>query len=43
MKKLLSVLLVFALMAADIFMTAMENNFNVGRIIIDRILAGEFR
>ena len=29
--------------AADIFMTAMKNNFNVGRIIIDTILAGQFR
>ena len=29
--------------AADIFVTAMKNNFNVGRIIIDRILAGQFR
>ena len=29
--------------AADIFMTAMKNNFNVGRIIIDKILAGQFR
>lgn len=28
--------------AADIFMTAMKNNFNVGRIIIDQILAGQF-
>ena len=28
--------------AADIFMTAMKNNFNVGRIIIDEILAGRF-
>ena len=28
--------------AADIFMTAMINNFNVGRIIIDQILAGQF-
>ena len=28
--------------AADIFMTAMQNNFNVGRIIIDTILAGQF-
>ena len=28
--------------AADIFMTAMENNFHVGRIIIDTILAGQF-
>ena len=26
--------------AANIFVTAMRNNFNVGRIIIDRILAG---
>ena len=29
--------------AADIFMTAMKNNFSVGRIIIDQILAGQFR
>ena len=29
--------------AADIFMTAMKNNFNVGRIIIDKILAGQFQ
>ena len=29
--------------AADIFATAMKNNFNAGRIIIDRILAGQFR
>ena len=29
--------------AADIFATAMKNNFNVGRIIIDRILAGQFQ
>ena len=29
--------------AADIFVTAMKNNFNVGRIIIDKILAGQFR
>ena len=29
--------------AANIFVTAMRNNFNVGRIIIDRILAGQFR
>ena len=28
--------------AANIFMTAMKNNFEVGRIIIDRILAGQF-
>ena len=28
--------------AADIFMTAMKNNFNVGRIITDKILAGQF-
>ena len=28
--------------AADIFMTAMKNNFNVGRIIVDMILAGQF-
>ena len=28
--------------AADIFMTAMKNNFDVGRIIIDQILAGLF-
>lgn len=28
--------------AADIFMTAMKNNFDVGRIIIDQILAGQF-
>ena len=28
--------------AADIFMTAMKNNFNVGRIIMDKILAGQF-
>lgn len=28
--------------AADIFMTAMKNNFEVGRILIDKILAGEF-
>lgn len=28
--------------AADIFMTAMKNNFNVSRIIIDKILAGQF-
>ncbi len=28
--------------AADIFMTAMINNFNVGRIIIDQIMAGQF-
>ena len=29
--------------AADIFVTAMKNNFNVGRILIDRILAGQFQ
>jgi hypothetical protein len=28
--------------AADIFMTAMKNNFDVGRNIIDRILAEQF-
>ena len=28
--------------AADIFMVAMKNNFQVGQIIIDWILAGEF-
>ena len=28
--------------AADVFMTAMKNNFDVGRIIIDQILAGQF-
>ena len=28
--------------AADIFATAMKNNFTVGRIIIDKILAGQF-
>ena len=28
--------------AADIFMTAMKNNFDVGRIIMDRILTGQF-
>lgn len=28
--------------AADIFMTAMENNFKVGKIIIDRILSEQF-
>ncbi len=28
--------------AADIFMTAMKNNFDVGRIIVDQILAGQF-
>ena len=28
--------------AADIFSTAMKNNFEVGRVIIDKILAGEF-
>ena len=28
--------------AADIFMTAMKNNFDVGRVIIDQILAGQF-
>ncbi len=28
--------------AADIFATAMKNNFDVGRIIIDRILEGRF-
>ncbi len=28
--------------AADIFMTTTKNNFNVGRIIIDKILAGQF-
>ena len=28
--------------AADIFMTAMKNNFEVGRIVIDRILTGQF-
>ncbi len=29
--------------SADIFVTAMKNNFNVGRMIIDQILAGQFR
>ena len=29
--------------AADIFVTAMKNNFNVGRIIIDQIFTGQFR
>ena len=29
--------------AADIFMTAMKNNFNTGLVIIDRILAGQFQ
>ena len=29
--------------AANIFVTAMKNNFDVGRIIIDKILAGQFR
>ncbi len=29
--------------AVDIFPTAMKNNFNVGRIIIDQILAGRFQ
>ncbi len=29
--------------AADIFVTAMKNNFNVDRTIIDRILTGQFR
>ena len=29
--------------AADIFETAMKNNFNAGRILIDQILAGQFR
>ena len=29
--------------AADVFATAMKNNFNAGRIIIDRILTGQFR
>ena len=29
--------------AADIFVNAMKNNFNVGRIIIDQILDGQFR
>ena len=28
--------------AADIFATAMENNFKVGKVIIDAILNGEF-
>jgi hypothetical protein len=28
--------------AADIFAVAMKNNFEVGRIIIDKILLGEF-
>ena len=28
--------------AADIFMTAMKNNFDVGRNIIDRILTEQF-
>ena len=28
--------------AANIFVTAMRNNFNVGRMIIDTILAGQF-
>ena len=46
MKKLLSTVLAPAseenVEAADIFMTAMENNFNAGRIIIDKILAGQF-
>ena len=29
--------------AADIFVTAMQNNFNVGRLIIDQILAGQLQ
>ena len=29
--------------AADIFVTAMKNNFNVGRIIIDQIITGQFQ
>ena len=28
--------------AADIFPVSMKNNFNVGRVIIDSILSGEF-
>ena len=28
--------------SANNFMTAMKNNFNVGRIIIDQILTGQF-
>ena len=28
--------------AADVFATAMKNNFSVGRIIMDQILAGQF-
>ena len=28
--------------AADIFATAMKNNFDVGRVIIDLILNGQF-
>ena len=31
-----------SLEAADIFTTSMKNNFEVGRILIDRILKGEF-
>ena len=29
--------------AVDIFVTAMKNNFNVGRIIIDQIITGQFQ